>query len=356
MIKEEPSINITITAGTVIKIMVTIAFGFILYLLLDMVLILLTSVVIASAIEPATRWFAQYRIPRIPAVLIVYIVSFLFITSFLYIFIPPLLIDISKLSNDIPNQIEALDFWGSTTLGPLTSLGGFQPELTLKSMLVEVRVALTNFSGGAFSTATTVFGGAFSFILILVISFYLSVQEKGIDNFLKLITPIRYEDYVISLWRRSQIKIGQWMKGQLLLGLLVGVMVFLLLTILGIKYAFVLAVLAAMLELIPIFGPIISAVPAILIALTDSTTAAVLVIAVYVLIQQFENHLLYPLVVKKIVGLSPIVVIISLIVGGQLFGFLGIILAIPMATVLMELADDFGRKKAAQMKQNNLKS
>ena len=166
MPKEEPSINITITTGTVVKIMLTIVIGFVLYLLLDMVLILLTSVVIASAIEPATRWFAKYRIPRIPAVLIVYIVSFLFITSFLYIFIPPLLLDISKLTNDIPNQIEALDFWGSATFSPLTSLGGLQPELSLKSMLVEVRVALTNFSGGAFSTATTVFGGAFSFILI----------------------------------------------------------------------------------------------------------------------------------------------------------------------------------------------
>lgn len=346
MIKSQSPIQVTITAGTIIKILTILVIGFFLYLLLDMVLVLLTSVVIASAVEPATRWFAQYKIPRLPAVLIIYITSFLAIIAFLYIFIPPLFVDVSRLATDLPEKIESIEFFDSV----LQPIGGLQPDLTLEDMLTELRIKIGTFAGGTLSTATTLFGGAFSFILILVISFYLAVQDRGIDNFLRLITPAQHEKYVISLWLRSQAKIGQWMKGQLLLALIVGVMVFLGLTILGVRFAFVLAVLAAILELIPVFGPIISAVPAIIIGFTDGATTGLLVTGLYVIIQQFENHLIYPLVVKKVVGLSPIVVIIALIVGGQLFGFLGIILAVPIATVLMEIAGDLERKKAAQIK------
>lgn len=349
MNKGDQPINITITTGAVVKILLVLVTGLLLYLLLDMVLILLTSVVIASAVEPATRWFAKYRIPRVPAVLIVYAASFVVIISFLYIFIPPLLGDISRLSRDLPDQIESIDFFGGY-FEPISDIGGFEPQLSLEAMLAQIRQELSSLSGGVFNTATTLFGGAFSFIMILVISFYLAVQKKGIDNFLRLVTPLQHEKYVISVWRRSQYKIGQWMKGQLLLGLLVGVLVFLILTILGVKYAFVLAVLAALLELIPIFGPIIAAVPAILIAFAGDTTTGLMVIGAYILIQQFENHLLYPLVVKKIVGLSPIIVIIGLVIGGQLFGFLGIILAIPIATLLMELAEDSEKRKADKLK------
>ncbi len=179
----------------------------------------------------------------------------------------------------------------------------------------------------------------------------MAVQEKGIDSLIRIITPIQHEPYVIGLWRRTQYKIGSWVKGQILLSLLIGVLVFLGLTILRIRYAFVLAILAASLELIPIFGPIIAAVPAIMIALADGgLTVGLMVVGLYIIIQQFENHLIYPLVVKKIVGVPPIISIVSLIIGGKLFGFLGFILAVPLAAVIMELAADTEKKKLAALK------
>ena len=162
--------------------------------------------------------------------------------------------------------------------------------------------------------------------------------------------PIKHEKYIIGLWKRSQIKIGRWMQGQLLLGLLVGILVYLGLTILGIKNALAFVVLAALFELIPIFGPILAAIPAVAFGFLDSFTTGLMVTGFYVIIQQFENHLIYPLVVRKVVGVSPIVVIISLIIGAKFAGFLGIILAIPVATALMEFASDIQKEKEALLK------
>ena len=166
------------------------------------------------------------------------------------------------------------------------------------------------------------FGGIFSFILILVLSFYLAVQEKGIENFLRLITPLKYERYVLDLWQRSQHKIGLWMQGQMLLGFIVGVLVFLGLNVLGVRHALFLAVLTALLEIIPLFGPKIAAVPAVLIGFLESVPLGFMVLGLYVIIDQFESHLIYPLVVRKVVGISPIIVILALIIGGKLAGFL----------------------------------
>ena len=166
------------------------------------------------------------------------------------------------------------------------------------------------------------------------------------DDFLKVVTPVKNHAHILDLWRRSQRKIGLWMQGQLILGLVVGVLVYLFLAILGVKYALTLALFAAIFELIPVFGPILAAVPAVIVALgTGGTSLAVWVILVYIIIQQFENHLIYPLVVTKVVGVPPLLVILALIVGMKLAGFLGIILSVPAAAIIQEFVVDLQRRR-----------
>jgi predicted PurR-regulated permease PerM len=192
-----------------------------------------------------------------------------------------------------------------------------------------------------------VFGGALSFVLIVVLSFYLSVQEDGIEKFLRIVVSRKHEPYVIGLWKRTQAKIGLWMQGQIVLAVLVGVLVYLGLMVLGIKNALLFAVLAGVLEMIPLFGPIIAAIPAVAAGYADGGTSAGLIIAgLYLIIQQFENHLIYPLVVKKIVGVPPILVILSLLVGFELAGFLGMILSVPLSSMLVEFLDDVQKSRA----------
>ena len=131
------------------------------------------------------------------------------------------------------------------------------------------------------------------------------------------------------------------MQGQLILALIMGVLVYLGLTILGVKHALLLAVIAAVFEIIPVFGPVLSAVPAVLIGFADGgVTIGVLVIALYVIFQQFENHLIYPLVVTRVVGVPPLLIILALFIGFELAGFLGVILSVPVAATIQELARD----------------
>ncbi|MBI2099961.1 MAG: AI-2E family transporter [Candidatus Vogelbacteria bacterium] len=345
MAGEAKHINVNITLGTIAKALGLVLFVGLVYYLRDLALVVLMSVVIASAIEPAVRFLARYRLPRLPAVLFVYIVTFVLFVGFIPLFVFPILSDLSDLALSLPAKLGNLSFLSHTSDWLTPIFNNLGSQLSFQDVLAGLKETFSGVPSGFVQTASVVFGSFFSFILIIVISFYLSAQSNGIESFLRLVTPVAKERYVIDLWQRSQSKIGRWMQGQLLLGLIVGVLVFLGLTILQVKYALTLAFVAAVFELIPFFGPVLASVPAVLLGFSESTTLGLMVIGLYVIIQQFENHLLYPLVVNKIVGVPALVVIISLLVGGKLAGFLGIILAVPLATVFMELAHDWEKNK-----------
>lgn len=347
---ENKDINVTISFGSIAKAIFFLILLLLLWQLRDLVLIVLTAVVIASSIEPTTKFLTKYRVPRVIAVLLIYLFVFIFFAVIILFFIPPLLGELSNLSSMLPGYISQLDI--SNPINSISDIsGGIIPEsfinsLSIKDALDSLSLIIDKFSGNIFSLISTFFGGAFSFILIIVISFYLAVQEKGINIFLSTITPIKYEKYIIDLWRRSQKKIGLWMKGQLILAIIVGILVYLALTVFGVRFALLLAVIAAVFEIIPIFGPIMAAIPAVLMALlSGGSSQAFIVVILYIIIQQFENHLLYPLVVRQVIGIPSIIAIIALIAGGILAGFLGILLSVPLAVIFMELFDDLDREK-----------
>ena len=356
--------NITITSGTIIRAILMVVLFVFLYFIRDLVLVVLAAIVIASAVEPLTRRLGLYRIRRLPAVILIYLVLAFLLAGFFIFFLPSLLGDMVTYLNNLPSTIRLSDFWNPVRdSGFLTSAQSVtdisNQSFSIKDMIDGIKSIISGTSAGVLRTASIVFGGLLSFILMIVLSFYLAVQEDGIGNFLRIITPVGKHDYVIGLWKRSQRKIGYWMQGQLLLGVLVGVLVYLGLMVLGVNHALLLACIAAIFEIIPIFGPILSAIPAVLIAVVDGAgsfggvtsgggiTAGVLVAGLYLIIHQFENHLLYPLVVRKIVGVSPILVILSLVVGFKLAGVLGALLSVPVAAALMEYVSDLEKDRKA---------
>ncbi|GMU74471.1 MAG: AI-2E family transporter [Candidatus Campbellbacteria bacterium] len=345
------NMTIHISASSVLKALLVLVGAYVLYLLKDIVLIVLAAVVIASAVEPATRWFVRYKLPRAAAVVVVYIGIALGLIGLVYFLLPSLLSETAAFFALIPEYVGAIDFKPILErffdVDSASTVQGLSDTISANDFASATR-SLLAIPGGAFRVVATVFGGVFSFALVIVLSFYLSVQEDGIPEFLRLITPHRHHAYVLDLWKRSQRKIGQWMQGQLLLMLLVGLLVFLGLTILDIRHAFLFAIMAGLFELIPLFGPILASIPAIAVALSQGgLTLTVMVIGLYIIIQQFENHLLYPLVVNKVVGVPAIVVILALIVGAQLAGFLGALLSVPLAAVLMELVHDAKKRSVA---------
>lgn len=314
----------------------------VLYIVRDILAVVLFAVVVASAVDPAAQWFMRRRIPRTIGVIIVYLAAFLVLAFAFYIIIPTLLDEVTRFLDNAPTFLHSDFLDGLNTVVPI--LPGSISNIA-QGLLTQFQGTLSGVTVGFFGAASHAFGSVVSFLLIIVLSFYLSVQEKGIENLLRIVTPRKHERYLLDLWTRSRKKIGRWLQGQILLGVLVGVLVFLGLSIMRIKFAFLLALLAAIFELIPIFGPVLSAIPAIAIAFLQSPALGFVVLIFYVVVQQFENHLIYPVVVRHTTGVPAIVVVLALIVGGKLGGFFGLLLAIPVAVVLIEFLNDIALRK-----------
>ncbi len=349
---EPKEYTVKIETGTILKVILIALAVFLLYVLRDLLLVLLTSIVIASFIESVVNKFQKYQIPRTVIVVAVYAVSIAFIIGMFYIFVPILILQVSSLVQSLGEYIPKDSFLQSFQAVNISNTKELVTDISSNASLGEIirstQSLVNNVSGGFVQTASMVFGGVFNLVLIAVITFYLSIQERGIDNFLRIIMPIKHEEYVIGLWKRTERKIGLWMQGQVLLGVLVGVMMFLGLTILGVKYSMVIAVLAAIFELIP-FGIILAGFVGVLFAYVDGgVSLAFKVFLLFTIVQQFENYLIAPLIVKKVIGISPLVVILSVLIGAQLAGLWGVILAIPVAVCLLEYLSDVETGKSAR--------
>jgi predicted PurR-regulated permease PerM len=351
---------IQISSGTIIKsILIVLGFAAI-YYLRDIALVVVLAIIIASAVEPGTQKFLKWGVPRIISVLFLYFSALMVLVGIFYFLFLPLLNQSASFLSTLPGYLGELQVWNplqdSELLSSSSAIEGFSKNFSLAQIVDQINTSVSNLSNGFFSAASTIFGGVLSFLLVIVLSFYLSVESDGVGKFLRIVTPLKNEQYVLDLWRRSQSKIGLWMQGQIILAVIVAMLVFLGLTMLRVENALLLAVIAGIFEIIPLFGPILAAIPAVTLALvSDGLTSALLVIGLYIIIQQFENQLIYPLVVSKIVGVPPLVSILALIVGGKLAGFVGMLISVPIATMLMELLDDVEKHKIALSQKNNPK-
>ncbi|MBX4181569.1 AI-2E family transporter [Candidatus Parcubacteria bacterium] len=347
---EEPK-KLAITTGSWVRGVIVILLAYAFLLVGRFVLVLIAAIVIASALESITKWSKKRGIPRLPTVIGVYFITAVLFAGFFYFLLLPLIGEVSSFiktltvySNSVVNGSVLSNMFATQNL-----FGGLHTPQVISQLNTYLNALSGFLSQGVFSSLSVVFGGVVSFVLMLVLSFYLAVQDDGIGKFLRIITPDKHESYVINLWRRSQAKIGRWLQGQLLLGLLIMVMVYVALLIIDVPHALLLAVVAGVLELIPLFGPVLAAIPAIFVSYTDAgMTTALIVIGVYLLIQQLENHVIYPVVVKKMIGIPPMVSILALVIGGELAGFLGILISVPVATVVMEFLNDLEEEKIAK--------
>jgi predicted PurR-regulated permease PerM len=337
--------TVTITPWSVITVMLFGVLLALLWYLRDLVLIVLTAVVIASAMEPAVRFLMRHRIPRTLGVIVLYLLFVLAFVGGLVFFVPPVLSDAAGFLSNLPETLANLNL--AETAGGLLPWVNIEGATSPADVLHELSATLTQTGGGIIAALAAIFGGIASLVLILVFAFYFSVQETGVDDFLRIVTPSAHQAYVLDLWKRSQQKIGKWMQGQLILVIIVGVLVYLGLTILGVPYALLLAVLAGMFELIPVFGPILAAVPAVVVAFVDGGASLMLLtVGLYLLVQQFESNLIYPVVVKKVVGVPALLVILALLIGYELAGFLGVLLSVPIAGAIQELVTDIDKRKS----------
>lgn len=338
-----PVSHVHISTATLLKGILLVLFFVFLYVLKDVIIILLFAIIIASTITPFANWLDAKGFPRLLGVLILYLaVSGLAIFG-MSLVVPYIADEISQLSTTLPAIVEKV----STSLEDVQK--GSPQYLDFisefQNILDSLSVFLQQSSQSVINIVISIFGGIMSFVAVVVISFYFSVMRRGIDNFIESIVPAKYEAYVMDLWKRSEAKVGRWIQGQLLLALIIGLTVYIGLELMGVRFALVLGIAAMALEIVPIVGPVLAAIPAVFLAFLQDPGLGLWVIVFYVVVQQLENHLLVPIVLGKTTGLNPVVVIISLLVGNQLAGISGMILSVPIATIIVEILEDMAKHK-----------
>ncbi len=346
MSEDNRQMTINISTSTIFKVIAVLILLALIYLLRDVILIILVSFILASALNPWVNALQRRKIPRVLATVVIFLAFFGTFILVLVLLIPPIATQVSDISKNLPAYYNRIvtDFEKFKDFSLQQNLLN-----SLQSSLQSLQSNLGQTTAGVFNTVASVFGGFVSFIFMVVITFYMLLEENALKKFVKSITPSKYQPYLFQLLNRSQDRLRLWLRGQLILCLIIGFLAWLGLTIFGVKYSLVLGLWAGLTEFIPYLGPFLGAIPAVFIALTTgSFIKAVLVVAWYFLIQQLENHLIVPKVMEKTVGLNPLVVIVIMLIGGKLAGMIGILLAVPLALVIKVFAEDFFALKESE--------
>jgi predicted PurR-regulated permease PerM len=340
------SMNINVSTLAIIKIFLVLLALYFLFLIKDVLAILFVSLVLASAVDPWVDWMQKKKIPRALGIVFIYLVIFIVIGAVIYLIIPPIIQETKDLSNNFPRYMEKATATFSVWQEYSNSHGIVD---SAKDNIGALSSNMEKALSGVFSTVSGIFGGIFSFFLILVMTFYMVVEENAIKKLVWSIAPTQHQPYIMQLINRMQRKIGMWLRGQLILSLVIFLLTYIGLSVLGVKYALVLALIAGLTEFIPYLGPMIGAVPAIFLSFSQAPILAVFVIGLYYIIQLTENNILVPKIMQKAVGLNPIISIAVLLMGFKVAGVVGAIISIPVATAVSVFVQDiFESREAAK--------
>lgn len=312
--------KIDISYRTVIFIAIFILGLWIAYLIRDLLIILFIALIFVSALSPLVKFFVKLRLPKALSITFTYIIIVAVVVGLIISIAPPLVEQSTKLVITAPGLLS--QFFNITNLDKSV----FSSELT-------------SLSKNIFSITLSVFDNLLAIIFLLVITFYMLLEQDDLENRFAALFKDR-EDRIRKLIVKIEEKLGAWLQGQLILSLVIGAVSFIGLTILGIPYALPLAMIAGVMEVVPVIGPIVSAIPAIFLALTISPILGIGVAAMYLVIQQLENNLIVPQIMKRAVGLNPLIVILAIAIGGRLLGIAGALLAVPIAVVIQIIATE----------------
>ncbi len=329
--------KIDISSSTIYRtILIGVAFWF-LFVIRDILLIVFAAVVIASAIDPVAHFLKKKRVPRGVTVSVVYLLLVGIVVAAFALVIPPLSEQISQLAQTLPQLAASI----SAHFGLQSSATQDQIIAQLQNLLQTAGDNAAIFSVSVFERTRSLLDAIISLIVVFMIAFYLSLEERALHRVFQLFVPREHMAYVDRIIERTQHKIGRWVLGQIALMAVMGIVIGVGLTLMGLKYALSLAIVAAIMEVIPVIGPIITAIPAILLGLTVSPLTAGIVLIFYVLAHQLENHVLVPNIMGKAIGLNPLITLLAVLLGARLFGIPGIILAVPFAAIVSDFASDF---------------
>lgn len=323
--------QISISPWTILQFFLIGISLWVLYLILDIVVLFFIVLVIVAFLSPLVDRLDKF-LPRILAVAIVYLVILGILAGAGFIILPPLIIQIRSLSRDLPDLIYR---FAPTYETIRTFVSSSQQSLA------QVSASLSQISTNLYTTTVGFLNGIFATITVLVLTFYLLLEKEAAISSLKAFLPLDRKEQIVEAVRKISWKMGGWLRGQIILMIIIGILYLIVLKVLGVPYALALAVFAGLLEIIPYIGPILGAAPAVLIGFLISPLTGVILLIWFIVVQQLESHFLVPKVMQKTVGLSPVVIILALLIGGKLFGILGAVLGVPAAAAISVLIQEW---------------
>lgn len=324
---------------TIAKIFLTVFGLYIIYSAREIALWFFFGLAISVLLDPAISFLKKIHIPKIIAIALIYLSIFGILGLLIYLTAPIFISELKQFSNYLPDYFEKIS--------PVLHQLGIDTASNFNDITKFLIGGLEQSSNSILSAAVTFFGGVSSAFFILAIAFFLSLEDRGPERFLALILPKKYEDRVIMFFEKAQVKVAGWFGARILSCLFVGAASFIVFYMFGIEYAFLLALVSGVLNFIPYIGPAITAVTLVVFVIASSPS---LIVILYVLIavsiiQAIENNLLTPLLMKKMIDLPPVLVLISLLVGAKMFGFLGMIFTVPVFGIIYEFVKEFLEKR-----------
>lgn len=320
----ENRVKFEISNSTILKIILAVLAVWFLYSIREVVVLFFIVLVIVAALGTLVDKMSRY-IPRALAMIIITIAFFGLLTLLGFLIIPPIISQISQLAVNLPYIINKL--------GPFYE--NIRNSVTYSQEgLFNISSQLGRLTSGIYSTTLGFLSGLVAILTILVLSFYMLLEQDSIKNFFHQIVPFEHKEKIFDIIRKISTKMGRWLRGQVLLMIVIGVLDGIVLLIGGVPYALTLAVWGGLMEVIPYIGPWLGLLPAVLIALTISPWTALFVVIAYLVIQQLEAQFLVPKVMGKIIGLSPVIIILAVLAGVKLMGIMGVVVAIPVAAAI----------------------
>ncbi len=325
-------------------VLISVILGFwLLYRFNQVIFILFVAIVIGTVIRPAVAWLHQRGLPRIAGIILVYFLLLVLLIGFLLLLFPLIVEQSTTIAAAMPGYYQNLREWMINYPNQLiVRLSEFIPN-TLPNLkpLQQTGQEVMVSAGQALSYVTLAAKAIFIAIVILVLAFYWTLDGPRTIQSLLLLIPQGQRESISELISAMETKVGSYIAGQGILCLVIGIMALLAYLLIGLPNALVLALVAGVMEAIPMIGPLLGVIPAALVALSIAPNKLIWVIAATVVIQQLENSLLVPRVMRKAVGVNPFVTLLALFAFSSLFGFGGALTAIPMAAIIQLLLDRF---------------
>ncbi|MCT4591915.1 MAG: AI-2E family transporter [Candidatus Gracilibacteria bacterium] len=361
-VSQTQRITVDISLWSATKI-ILVVFGFmflqnIVKELSDILLTFFFALFIAVALGPMVdKLESKIKMPRSIAVIFIYIFVMGFVGFIISAVVPIMIDQLTQITLDLKDYLNdylqnghVKDSFISKYIPHIESLLGQidRQELiaSAQKYLQDIASNLADFASNALGVAASVVNGIFNFVLILLISFFMIMERGALRQFFTLLFPRKYEKYIIIKADNVQKKISEWVHGQLMLFLIIGTIAYIGLSIIGVEYALTLAMVAGLAEFLPYIGPMLAFVTAAPVAFNMSIIKGLWVIAFYIALQMFEGNVIVPIVMKKAVGLPPLVTIIAMLIGFQFLGIIGVILSVPLASIVAIFVGDFtGRKR-----------